>query len=53
MAAQADFPKMINKRLQRVIRNHARVAGARSDALKTLVLSPLIVDHNLLKQMDL
>ncbi|MGI6076630.1 MAG: vitamin B12-dependent ribonucleotide reductase [Fastidiosipilaceae bacterium] len=55
MAAQAGpFPKYeINKTfMQRVIRNHARVAGARSDAFEDLSYRPLIVDHNLLKQMD-
>ena len=42
----------INKRyMERVIRNHARVAGARTDAFEGLTIKPLCVDHDLLAQM--
>ena len=39
----------INKRhMERVIRNHARVAGARNDAFEELTIEPPIVDFDLL-----
>lgn len=42
----------INKRyMARVIRNHARVAGARNDAFEGLSVEPPIVDFDLLDQM--
>ena len=37
----------------RVIRNHARVAGARSDEFETLSYTPVAVDHDLLAQLGL
>ena len=37
----------------RVIRNHARVAGARSDALEDLTCTPLPVDHECLISLGL
>ena len=41
----------INKRyMARVIRNHARVAGARNDAFEGLTVEPPIVDFDLLTQ---
>lgn len=41
----------INKRhMARVIRNHARVAGARTDAFEDLTVEPPIVDFDLLTQ---
>ncbi len=42
----------INKRyMERVIRNHARVAGARTDAFEGLTIKPLCVSHELLSQL--
>ena len=39
----------INRRyMERVIRNHARVAGARTDDFENLTIKPLTVDHDLL-----
>ena len=41
----------INKRhMARVIRNHARVAGARNDAFEDLTIEPPVVDFDLLEQ---
>lgn len=39
--------------MKRVIRNHARVAGAREDAYEELHYEPLQVDHMLLKRMGM
>ncbi len=41
----------INRRyMERVIRNHARVAGARNDAFEDLTIEPPVVDFDLLEQ---
>jgi ribonucleoside-diphosphate reductase alpha chain len=37
----------------RVIRNHARVAGARADEFESLSYTPVLVDHALLKKLGL
>jgi len=37
----------------RVIRNHARVAGARADEFETLSYTPVAVDHDLLAKLGL
>ena len=37
----------------RVIRNHARVAGARTDEFESLSYTPVLVDHTLLKKLGL
>ena len=42
----------VNKRhMERVIRNHARVAGARTDGYEGLSVAPLAVNHDLLAEM--
>lgn len=54
MASQVGaFPKYeINKPyMQRVIRNHARVAGAKKDKLENLSYEPLMVNGDFLKDM--
>ncbi|MDD2534579.1 MAG: vitamin B12-dependent ribonucleotide reductase [Eubacteriales bacterium] len=37
--------------MQRVIRNHARVAGARADDFEDLAYTPVLIDHALLKKI--
>ncbi len=39
--------------MERVIRNHSRVAGARTDKLEDLGYNPLIVNHSMLDKMGL
>ena len=39
--------------MQRVLRNHARVAGARQDATEALAYEPVRVDHDLLAETGL
>ena len=42
----------VNKRhMARVIRNHARVAGARTDGFEDLTVQPMAVNHELLARM--
>lgn len=56
MAEKAGpFPRFEQNRqpMMRVIRNHARVAGAREDELEGLTCTPLFVDHNRLISLGL